>query len=103
VLFLVSPSYHRPAYVIGRSSDTASGSGRQAGRPAGMLPAASLTLSHVAKSSSLHLIGDTHLDLFARGVCGYRLSLVTETPPTPYVALESEILRMSDVCDGVSV
>ena len=106
LLFVVSPSYQRPAYVIGSSTDTASGSGsgsgsgrgRQAGRQAGrlagwqagMLPAACLTLFHVAKSSSLHLIGDTYLDLFARGRCGYRLSLVTETPPTPYVALERE-------------
>lgn len=68
----------------------------------GMLPARSLTLSHVAKSSSLRVIGDTYLDLFACGGCGYRLSLVTETP-TPYVALEREILRMSGACDGVSV
>lgn len=74
----------------------------------GMLPAHSLTPSHVAKSSSLHVIGDTYLDLFACGGCGYRLSLVTETP-TPYVALERErdrereILRMSGACDGVSV
>lgn len=60
-------------------------------------PSRSLSLSlsfplylHVAKSSpSLHLIGDTHLDLFACGGCGYRLSLVIETP-TPYVVLRRD-------------
>jgi hypothetical protein len=67
----------------------------QAVRDRGMLPACPLPLSHVATScSSLHLIGDTYLDLFACGGCGYRLSLVTETP-TPYVALGRETLRMS--------
>lgn len=48
-----------------------------------------LSLYHVAKSSSLRLIGDTYLDLFACGGCGYRLSLVIETP-TPYVVLRRD-------------
>lgn len=80
--------YHWLGYVIGRRDVI------QLRAVACCQHALSLCL-HVAKSSSsLHLIGDTYLDLFACGGCGYRLSLVTETP-TPYVPLGLDILRMS--------
>ena len=51
LLFVVSPSYQRPAYVIGSSTDTASGSGSGSGRGRGR-QAGWLAGRHVASSLS---------------------------------------------------